>query len=112
MLTPEWGSVDDTTADLLALVERGRLSDDDGSWARYVEALATVARDNGGVIRPNALRPLVRGVIAPKRIGAHARRALLEGLVRPNGEYEESDDVDSRNAGKPVRCWVWCGGPT
>jgi len=65
---------------------------------------------NDGWISPNALRPLVRGHVSPRRIGAFANRALKQGLVFYAGTYEISDDTEGRNSGRPCRVLRWVGG--
>ena len=102
MTAPTWSAVDDTTADLLALVaDEGHVSADH-EWDLFVAALHQAA-DYDGTIRPNVLRPLVRGKVAPRRIGAFVNRAVRSGLVAYTGDYEISDDTEGRNAGRPAR---------
>lgn len=108
---PRWEQVDGSTGTLLDLLA------DDGStspskaeeWETFVYAMRFLARGNGGEIRPNLLRPLVRGNVKPSRIGAFHRRACLEGLIAPTGEWEISDDTEGRNSGRPMRCYRWVG---
>jgi hypothetical protein len=104
---PQWAPVDDETADLLALVaDEGHVSAD-FEWARFLVALRNAALADGGLIRPNRLRPLVRGTIAPRRIGAFTNRAKAEGRIVATGEWEISDDTEGRNSGKPARVYRW-----
>lgn len=103
---PNWSAVDDDTADLLALVADVDHPSVDHEWQFYAEALA-VAADELGVISPNHLRELVRGNVAPRRIGAFARRAVSLGLVEYTGRWVVSDDTEGRNSGKPVREMRW-----
>lgn len=107
MTAARWEPVDNDTADLLHLVALGPLAPTtaDREWQTFLAALET-AQDFDGQVRPNRLRPMVRDLIAPQRVGAFMRRALCAGLLRPTGEFEVSDDVGSRNRGKPVRCYV------
>lgn len=106
---PAWSAVDSDTADLLALVANEQTPPVDREWATFVEALLEAA-DESGVIRPNVLRPLVRGKVAPRRIGAFTNRALSEGLVAYTGDWEVSDDRTGRNGGKPARVMRLLGG--
>lgn len=99
---PHWSPVDDTTADLLSLVADTDHPSVDYEWDQYVAAL-DVAADPFGRIDPNRLRPLLRGVVAPRRIGAFANRALKLGLVEYTGRFVISDDTEGRNGGKPAR---------
>lgn len=100
---PTWSPVDDDTADLLTLVADVDHPSIDREWTVYVNALRIAAECEGGIIRPNRLRPMVRNHVAPRRIGAFANRALSLGLVAYTGEYEISDDRSGRNGGKPAR---------
>jgi hypothetical protein len=81
----------------------------DAEWSLFVEALRVVAIGPGGRIGPNELRPLIRGKVAPRRIGAFTNRALSLGLVAYTGEWEVSDDTEGRNRGKPARVMRWTG---
>lgn len=101
---PQWSAVDDATADLLALVADEGHPSVDYEWDEFVNALRYVA-DADGICRPNALRPLLRGVVAPKRIGAFVNRALAAGLIEPTGEWQTSNDAEGRNAGRPARVY-------
>lgn len=111
MSAPQWSPVDDTTADLLHLVAMGTPATPtaDEEWTEFVAALEAVALIHGGLIPPNALRPEVRGVVAPRRIGAFTHRALSQGLVEYAGTYQISDDTEGRNAGRPCRVLLWLG---
>ena len=102
MTTPTWSPTDPDTAARLDLLRLPTLPEHKFQWNLYVLALYAVADDTGR-IDPNRLRRLTRGRIKPCRVGALTRKALLAGLVEYTGEYVESDDLESRNAGKPVR---------
>ncbi len=106
---PQWSSVDPTTGDMLELVAMGPLAPKtaDREWETFLAALESAA-DDAQLIHPNTLRPLVKDVKHCRR-GAFVRRALCAGLIAPAG-YEVSDDVGSRNRGKPVRVYRWVGG--
>lgn len=106
---PIFAAVDEATADLLTLVRDEGHPSADHEWELFADALRDAA-DDLGVIRPNALRPLVRGVVAPRRIGAFTNRALAEGLVEYTGEWQVSDDNAGRNGGKPARIMRLIGG--
>lgn len=99
---PNWSAVDDATDSLLSLVADVDHPSADYEWDQYVAALS-VAADPFGTINPNTLRPLLRGVVAPRRVGAFANRALKLGLVEYTGEFVLSDDTEGRNCGKPSR---------
>jgi hypothetical protein len=110
MSAPQWSAIEEDTADLLALVALGPLAPKtaDEEWAEFVRCLRHAA-DEHGVIQPNTLRPLVRGVVAPQRIGAFVHRATSRGLVAYTGEWQVSDDTEGKNAGKPARVMRWVG---
>lgn len=101
---PRWEPVDSDTADLLSLVSEDQRPSVDFEWSEFVRCIRHAADENG-YVRPNRLRPLVRGVIAPKRIGAFTRRACAEGLIAATGEWETSDDIAGHNAGRPARVY-------
>lgn len=103
MSLPNWSPVDDDTANLLTLVaDEGHVSAD-YEWDAYRLALVAVAERGTGIINPNRLRDVVRGQVAPKRVGAFAHRALSQGLVEYTGQFVISDDTEGRNAGRPCR---------
>lgn len=102
MSAPQWSSVDDTTTDLLTLVADDGHVSADYEWAEFQRALHRAA-DFSGRIDPNRLRPLLRGVVAPRRVGAFTNRAVRAGLVTYTGEYVISNDTEGRNGGKPCR---------
>lgn len=106
---PQWSPVDDTTADLLTLVRSEGHPSADHEWSIFTEALVTASLFDG-IVRPNDLRPLIRGRVAPKRIGAFVNRALAEGLIVWRGEWQVSDDSQGRNAGRPAKVYVRPGG--
>lgn len=102
---PAWESVDDTTADVLSLVADRHHVSAAFEWAAFVHAVHRVADRHHGRVDQNVMRPLLRGVVGPKRTGAFYRRACLEGLLRPTGEWSVSDDTEGRNAGRPIRVY-------
>lgn len=105
MSAPAWSAVDDETADLLSLVANDQMTPrPEEEWAEFVRCLHYAA-DADGRISPNRLRPLVRGTIAPRRIGAFTNRAKAEGRIVDSGEWEISDDREGRNGGKPCRVY-------
>jgi hypothetical protein len=107
---PTFAAVDEPTSDLLALVALGSSTGTaDAEWDLYVDALATVAARRAGLIFPNELRPMVRGKVAPRRIGALMNRALKRGIVRRTGDWQVSDDHAGKNSGRPVAVMEWVG---
>lgn len=109
---PQWESVDDYTSDLLALVAEGSPATPsvDEEWDAFTKCLQYASQIDCGPIYPNTLRPMVRGHVAPNRIGAFTNRALAQKLVEYTGEWQVSDDVAGRNGGKPARVMRWIGG--
>lgn len=101
MTAPVFAATDDATADLLSLVAAGPLAPADVEWDVYVAAVKRAA-DDAGIVRPNALRPLLRDRVKPQRIGAFTHRALASGLLARTGEWQISDDTTGRNSGRPV----------
>lgn len=108
---PQWEPSDAYTHDLLELVAMGTpaTGDGDAEWELYLNVLADVARNWGGEIQPNVVRPLLRGRVAPRRISAFANRALSQGFVEYSGDWQVSDDTEGRNRGKPARVMRWLG---
>lgn len=104
---PAWDSVDNYTSDLLALVAEEQAPPVDREWTVFENALTILAELHHGVIRPNDLRPMVRDLVAPRRIGAFTKKALRAGLIAPSGEWQVSDDVEGHNAGRPARIYRW-----
>lgn len=106
---PIWD--DSGQGDLLALVTAGNPASPSANdeWVLYVQALKS-SRDAAGLIRPNTLRPMVRGKVAPKRLGAFVSAAVAADLIEFSGEWQVSDDHEGRNAGRPCRIWRWIGG--
>jgi len=99
-----WESVDDETADLLSLVANDKMHPrPDEEWSAFVAALHAAEVD--GLVQPNALRPLLRNVVAPRRIGAFTHRAKSEGLIVETGDWQISDDREGRNGGRPMRVY-------
>ena len=100
---PQWS--DSEQGDLLELVARGNVATDaaDREWDFFVNALENVGAVDGR-ISANVMREHVRGVVAPKRIGAFTSRAVARGLIVPDG-WELSDDRQGGNAGRPARCY-------
>lgn len=108
---PQWEPVDKATGDVLKMVELGPMAPAtaDNEWDYFTATLRFLARGNDGLILPNLLRPLVKEHVDAHRIGAFTRRAALENLIVADG-YEISDDLASRNRGRPMRRWRWIGG--
>lgn len=99
---PTFESVDNYTADLLDLVARTDHPSPDREWQTFLDAISHVAYAHAGQVDQNDVRPLIRGRIAPKRIGAFYRRACLEGRIYADG-WSVSEDHEGRNAGRPMR---------
>lgn len=100
---PTWESVDNYTADLLDLVRDEGHPSADYEWEEFTRCLHAAA-DTDGRVDPNRLRELVRGVVAPRRVGAFTNRALKAGLIEPVG-WVISTDTEGRNAGRPCRVY-------
>jgi len=109
MSAPQWSPVDDATADLLHLVRDEGHPSADFEWSEYVTALRHCAARDDGLVYPNRLRPLVRGVVAPKRLGAFTHRAVCSGLLVSAGQWQVSDDTTGRNAGRPAKVYRLSG---
>lgn len=75
-------------------------------WAIFLKALR-VSVDDRGLISQTNVRPRIQS-IAPKHRGQLYRRAMAEGLIRPDG-YEQSTDLKGRNTDKPQRTYRWVG---
>jgi hypothetical protein len=106
---PRWE--DSGQSDLLELVAMGSSTGTaDHEWDLFESQLRWVAARESGSIRPNRLRPYLRDMVAPKRIGAFTSRAVARGLIEATGEWEVSDDTRGRNAGRPCRVYRWIGG--
>lgn len=104
---PHWSPVDDDTADLLSLVNDASHPSVDFEWRAFVGVLSATASLHGGRLDPNDYREQLRGVVAPRRIGAFTNRALAEGLIEETGDWSISTDRLGRNAGKPCRVRRW-----
>jgi hypothetical protein len=77
-------------------------------WSLFRAALAQVVTADG-LIHQSAVRPLIRGKVAPKKIGTFYRRARAEGLIEDTGEREPSTDFAGRNGDKLSRLYRWLG---
>jgi len=106
---PQWEPIDNPTADLLHLVADPGHPSADYEWNLWVTASRSTAEANNGIVDPNRLRELVRGVVAPRRCGAFTHRALTSGLMVRAG-WVVSDDTTGRNAGRPAMQYRWIGG--
>jgi len=105
MIALRWEPVDSETADLLSLVANDKMHPrPEEEWNRFTQALESAA-DLDGVISPNFLRGLLRGSVAPRRIGAFTHRAKSEGLIVETGDWQISDDREGRNGGRPMRVY-------
>lgn len=106
MTGPQWSGVDDETTSLLTLVASEGHPSADWEWDLFQLAVRQIARANQGHVSQNALRPLIRGQVAPKRVGAFYHRACAQGLLVATGQWEVSDDRVGRNAGRPMRTYL------
>lgn len=110
MSAPVWASVDDETNDLLDLIadsEHTATPIAAEEWSLFAKVLREASRSTGR-IDPNVVRPVIRGQVAPQRIGAFWHRAVREGLIARDA-WNVSDDARSGNAGKPQRTYRWIG---
>lgn len=106
MSAPTWSPIDDDTASLLDLVANDEVTPrPQEEWEFFVRAVRFAGTADDGVVNPNTLRSLIRGHVAPKRIGAFTSRAKAEGLIVDTGEWVVSDDHEGRNAGRPCRVY-------
>lgn len=106
MTTPTWSPIDDETTSLLTLVASEGHPSADYEWLHFQLAVRQIARANHGHVSQNALRPLIRGQVAPRRIGAFYHRACAQGLLVATGQWEVSDDAIGRNKGRPARLYL------
>jgi len=106
---PQWSPIDDETHSILALVNDESHPSVDFEWQEWLNAARHVAGTNAGIVDPNALRELVRGVVAPKRCGAFVHRALTSGLM-VREDWVIPNDTTGRNAGRPAMSYRWIGG--
>jgi hypothetical protein len=102
MTAPRFAPVDEPTADLLSLVADVDHPSVAHEWEIFTEAIVTASLFDG-IVRPNDLRPMLAGRVAPRRIGAFTNRALAQGLIEWRGEWQVSDDKHGRNVGKPAK---------
>lgn len=79
----------------------------DSEWLIFTTALQRAAR--GGEVHQGDVRPMIRGKVAPKRIGQFYRRARAEGLIEDTGRREQSNDFAGRNTDKLDRIYAWRG---
>lgn len=106
---PTWSPVDEPTADLLTLVADAGHPSADFEWSAFVGVLSATASLHEGRLDQNDYREQLRGVVAPRRIGAFVNRARAEGLIEDTGEWSVSADHAGRNAGRPMRVYRWVG---
>lgn len=109
MSAPTFGPVDHNTASLLDLLaeQHPATPTEHDEWTYFVTVLQEVAAE-AGVIDQNLTRPRLRGQIKASRTGAFFHRAAREGLIRAAG-WTVSDDLESKNRGKPTRSYDWLG---
>lgn len=109
MTALHWDSVDNYTSDLLSLVATDPHPSSNYEWACFVGVLAATASLHDGRLDQNDYREQLRGVVAPRRIGAFHNRALAEHLIEWSGEWSISADSKGRNAGRPTKTYHWIG---
>lgn len=109
MTAPTWSPVDDDTVDLLSLVADINHPSTDFEWAAFVGVLSATASLHHGRLDQNDYREQLRGVVAPRRIGAFHNKAVAEGLIEATGDWSISTDHAGRNAGRPARVYRWIG---
>lgn len=109
MTAPTWSPIDDTTADLLSLVANDPHPSADFEWRAFVGVLAATASLHNGRLDQNDYREQLRGVVAPRRIGAFVNKAKAERLIAETDEWSVSTDTTGRNAGRPMRIYRWIG---
>lgn len=107
---PRWAPVDSDTGDLLDLIaeQNPATSQEVREWEHFLKVLAEIAKATGNIDQ-NAVRPLLRGEIKPQRIGAFYHRAAKAGLIAWTGAWQESDDLNGKNSGKPTRVYRYLG---
>ncbi|MBU2693846.1 hypothetical protein [Pimelobacter sp. 30-1] len=106
---PRWSSVDGDGADLLSLVADPAHPSTEFEWRAFVGVLAATASLHGGRLDQNDYREQLRGVVAPRRIGAFVHRAKAADLIAETDEWSVSTDTQGRNAGRPMRVYRWRG---
>lgn len=106
MAEPRWSKTDDDTQTILDLVADVDHPSVDFEWQVFKDAVTEVAKGNHGRVTQNALRPLVRGKVAPKRIAAFYNRACSINLLVATDDWVISDDKAGRNAGRPTRVYT------
>lgn len=107
---PTWSRVSEPTGDLLDLIaeQNPATSQEIREWEHFKKVLAEIAKATGHIDQ-NAVRPLLRGEIKPQRIGAFYHRAAKAGLIAWTGAWQESDDLNGKNSGKPTRVYRYLG---
>lgn len=103
-MTIHFAPVDEPTADLLSLVADTDHPSVGFEWDHFRACLITASLFDG-VVRPNDMRPMLAGKVAPRRVGSFYRKACLEGLIVATDEWQTSDDAHGRNVGKPARIY-------
>ena len=109
---PTFSAVDHNTGSLLDLLaeQHPATPTEHDEWTYFVSVLQEVSAATG-LIDQNVTRPLLRGQVKPNRCGAYFHRAARMGLIRAEG-WNESNDLEQRNNGKPQRQWRWLGAQT
>lgn len=97
-ITRQRAAINNLAAGLTATPTQPQTVGTSDEWALFVAAVREAARP-GGAVHQCDVRPLIRGRVQPKHIGLLYRRAVTEGLLVRLG-YEESDDLQGKNAGR------------
>ena len=103
---PTWTAVPTDTQAVLDLVADTDHPSVDLEWEVFKKAVQEVAAEHEGLVSQNAVRPKIRGRVAPKRIGAFYNRACSRGILQPTGDWELSRDREGRNAGRPSKVYA------
>ncbi|WP_418061780.1 hypothetical protein [Pimelobacter simplex] len=106
---PRWSAVEDDTADLLSLVADPSHPSAEFEWRAFLGILAATASLHDGRLDQNDYREQLRGVVAPRRVGAFVNRAKAAEVIAETDEWSVSTDVKGRNAGRPMRVYRWLG---
>lgn len=109
-------SVDDDTADLLALVADTHTPLGADRYAVFLAACRQDARLHNGIVSPNRVRDAlsVNGdlPIAPRTYSALWSAACSKnGPMRTTDQWVPNTDKKGRNVGKVLRLRVWKGTP-
>lgn len=108
---PQWSPVDTETGDLLSLLADDGTLTKAAQWDEFTACLRLASVWDDGLVQQNRMRPLIKDKVDPRRVGPFYRRACLEGLIAPTGDWQTSNDHAGKNAGRPMRTYRWIGAP-